>query len=427
MDFMSVRDRIKSRGCVTALAAYDFSRRFHVTDPRDRVYGLRGVMNHEERDLITPDYHKSEAEVFRDTTRSLLLHTNSLIWLSHARPVYETPSLVSPEEQRNMSTLHWHGGNPQTQRGGLPTWAVDWTLSDEPENDQNPHARHVHQLDTLENKYQASGLLQARFVPQPDPNILSLEGRVVGKIKSCVRSFQMSAIAHGDRNFPDRPIEQTFLMAYLMCFVSAITEIKSNTYKATGEPRADAIWRTLLANRWSVPGGVVQHGQPDIQLEQWISRLLALWKTQDPAQRYKWSSIAYDRFVYQSRIAGRRPSPVEQEDIFPTVIAWNSLSRGVVGRCFCTIEGEFLGLCPPTAKEGDLVVVLSGRNVPYVLRQADSQTMHSGSSSGMDKSCVSPLTTQKWHFIGEAYVHGRMNGEAVSSDFNDSDLTFDIA
>ncbi|KAL7768395.1 hypothetical protein ACKLNR_002696 [Fusarium oxysporum f. sp. zingiberi] len=52
-----------------------------------------------------------------------------------------------------------------------------------------------------------------------------------------------------------------------------------------------------------------------------------------------------------------------------------------------------LGLCPPDTKEGDFICILLGCSVPGVLRE----------------------TTDKRHMIliGEAYVHGKMDGEAM--------------
>ena len=55
-------------------------------------------------------------------------------------------------------------------------------------------------------------------------------------------------------------------------------------------------------------------------------------------------------------------------------------------------EGGHLGLAPRNAVPGDRVVILIGGQVPYILRATGDHHIT---------------------LVGEAYVHGRMNGEAL--------------
>jgi hypothetical protein len=57
---------------------------------------------------------------------------------------------------------------------------------------------------------------------------------------------------------------------------------------------------------------------------------------------------------------------------------------------FCYPNG-FLGLGPAEVESGDVVCILSGGNLPYVVR---------------------PLGQDEFTFLGPSYVHGIMNGEA---------------
>lgn len=70
-------------------------------------------------------------------------------------------------------------------------------------------------------------------------------------------------------------------------------------------------------------------------------------------------------------------------------------------RFFVTEKGYF-GLGSPTTQEGDEVWILSGGNTPYILRQTD------GPSS------------RNRIFVGEAYVHGIMQGEALNEHILDN-------
>jgi hypothetical protein len=68
-----------------------------------------------------------------------------------------------------------------------------------------------------------------------------------------------------------------------------------------------------------------------------------------------------------------------------------------------------IGLGPRTVKEGDLICVLLGCSVPVILRPATDPTL---------AGC--------YHFIGDAYVHGVMDGEVVTrleaGDYTTEDL-----
>ena len=76
---------------------------------------------------------------------------------------------------------------------------------------------------------------------------------------------------------------------------------------------------------------------------------------------------------------------------------WGILNDGKVRTMFSTRTG-YLGMGPATANPGDLVCILATASVPHVLRK---------------------LGKGKYRFIGEAYVHGIMDGEVKP---NASDL-----
>ncbi|KAF2249584.1 HET-domain-containing protein [Trematosphaeria pertusa] len=64
-------------------------------------------------------------------------------------------------------------------------------------------------------------------------------------------------------------------------------------------------------------------------------------------------------------------------------------------RCFVRTSRGYMGWAPDCCRAGDVVVVLNGGLVPYVLRQLDETEFG-----------------QKYTFLGDAYIHGIMDGEA---------------
>jgi len=64
-------------------------------------------------------------------------------------------------------------------------------------------------------------------------------------------------------------------------------------------------------------------------------------------------------------------------------------------RCFLTTSEGRMGIGPADSARGDAVAVIFGGAVPYVIRE-------NRSSPG-----------RSWAFVGESYISGLMNGEAI--------------
>lgn len=69
-----------------------------------------------------------------------------------------------------------------------------------------------------------------------------------------------------------------------------------------------------------------------------------------------------------------------------------------LSNCFFHTNSGHQGLCPSGAQTGDLLVVLLGGHVPYVLRE---------------KKGAGEAVSGRWEFIGECYLQGYMYGRAV--------------
>ena len=74
------------------------------------------------------------------------------------------------------------------------------------------------------------------------------------------------------------------------------------------------------------------------------------------------------------------------------------LSASITGRRLFTTTDEHVGIAPPYVKEGDIICVLFGGQTLYVLRPL---------ADGDD-----------YFFLGECYVYGMMDGEAMPTDEN---------
>jgi Heterokaryon incompatibility protein (HET) len=122
----------------------------------------------------------------------------------------------------------------------------------------------------------------------------------------------------------------------------------------------------------------------------WTSRLQRsdMQELRQPYDRKLTYDKNFDHFLAHARPSAERPDQIELED---------NPSVGCHGpRWFCTPDGVE-GLYPPMAKVGDLIVVLYGGRVPYVLRP--------------QKGKGDEIT--RYSFIGECYLEGYMHGRAL--------------
>lgn len=141
------------------------------------------------------------------------------------------------------------------------------------------------------------------------------------------------------------------------------------------DPKVDQLWRTLVANR-GPDGGPVKN---------WYRRAcfecLELHKNQ--------------AYFSSNRVKDLKKTPEIMVEFLDRIrqVVWERT-------CFSTaeIDGKsFVGLGPNKAHENDLICILFGCSVPVVLREKKAQGQ----------------TTKEYKFIGECYVDGMMDGEAI--------------
>ena len=130
----------------------------------------------------------------------------------------------------------------------------------------------------------------------------------------------------------------------------------------------------------------------------WTSRLLRsdMQGLRQPYDRDLTYDKNFDHFLAHARPSAERPDRAELKD---------NPSVGCHDPCWFHTPDGIEGLCPPMAKVGDLIVVLYGGRVPYVLRPQDGKSDE----------------TAKYNFIGECYLEGYMHGRALDPQDGDKD------
>jgi hypothetical protein len=94
------------------------------------------------------------------------------------------------------------------------------------------------------------------------------------------------------------------------------------------------------------------------------------------------------------------------------------------GRRFFTTHGRRMGLGPPDMQEDDLVCIIKGEPSAYILRPADKESLlRNGVHPQSDLDAHPELFT----LLGDAYLHGCMDGEAFTAPDREPDRDFILA
>ncbi|KAK2865005.1 hypothetical protein FQN49_004000 [Arthroderma sp. PD_2] len=398
---------------------------FLATDPRDKIYGIYGLLNKtarsgEEREVQwRADYTKPVEQVYAEATKRIILDAGELRMLS----------AVLDHSWRKIESLpSW-----------VPDYSVTWT-------------------NMMSSYSDAAGSLT---VPSPLIELSEPWGVIT------VQGLQIDTVL-GIGNTTSGPgdLKRFFDPSWL-----ELTLLVPSTYHQTGQLRSEALWRTLCANKGPngqppapqsfssefsemigkmlVRAAWVEEGNaranPELNfapsLGHGIERVFEMF-TEPPLENLSkedlecefnepsrnLSSQATQKLVFtlvkahvlaltESDGSCSIPSldtlldleadlAVKNED--PSAGLSRLLRQGgtlvrtlqsTVGRrrLFVT-KGRFLGLGPAGMKEDDEIWVLPGAGAAFVLRKI---------IDGVDGGCP------KYKFIGETYIHGVMDGEAV--------------
>ena len=110
-------------------------------------------------------------------------------------------------------------------------------------------------------------------------------------------------------------------------------------------------------------------------------------------------SLCRHGYFVSSGQRGRRNSLLDELDTSDVTFhsASDTLTLGPTrGRVFFTSSTGYIGLAPHGTKEGDLIFVVMGADIPFVLRPCDDD--------------------DGYQLIGEAYVQGVMDGETIQME-----------
>ena len=303
------------------------------TDPRDKIYSLLGLLDERERGAINPDYRKTALLVYAETMTYLLQTARSV-----------QPACFFTLMKPNSSAL--------------PSWVPDFSQQRK-SSYYNPSGLH-------HNRHNASGPVPSDAKPyvlvSEDMKTITVNGVCVDQIDNVVPTSGIDMATEDYNQYAQSlgKIEQV---------VEEKVESISRQTHHSRRRRIEPLWQVLVANKSA--SGI--YGCPP----------------------------AYERM--HKVLCGREKAPQEftasiNRAVDPsyeyTSEYRTALANSLLGRSFFTTSTGFLGIGLPRIKIGDIITILFGAQLPFVLRR----------------------NGENFQMIGACYVSGVMNGEMMDKE-----------
>lgn len=349
-----LRQTVQKCGGHSLRKLFMISRTSAATDPRDRIYGLLGLLEEEARDpqlsmKIPVDYEKPCSETYTDALAHIFSRGEGPYFLSGV--CLSGGPAAAPQVASLPST---------TVQPDLPSWVPDFTRQDW-DGTTHPEGYFFHPPTTMHASGAGQGAKNGIILQ--DGRTLQAEGLIVDTI------FDVhpigSTLETVKRNLSHLENLATEARCRPCRFAPPIQPLMQ-TFRE-GEP----LWRILVSNKHLKSG----YDPAPLTYEATYSSLL----------RDNASSTANES---DSRQLMGAQSLNDYEEI---------LRRSAGKKSFFTTINGFIGTCVPVSRAGDIIVIIFGSPSPFVLRPVP----------------VSTNEQQSYWLVGCSYVGGIMNGEMV--------------
>ncbi|KAI0518025.1 heterokaryon incompatibility protein 6 [Xylaria bambusicola] len=319
-----------------------------------RIKGQTGKMDSLELIQLTRDFGVTNAEDKIFGLFALLSDTDREAIGPYTRATEQVYRRFAALQVRRGRTIHMFDSAGLQRRHGevrnLPSWVPDWTAQG-----KSPKV-----ISTLRpTPYSASGTAQ--------PHIQFI-GDITGSGGISVRCLAVDtieAVVHV-HTAPLLPSGQPDFLVFHDKFRAAFDELISQR-KPVYRNSEEAFARVLLMDDMYTGRNAIMHSSP----------------ITDPAVTYHSALAAWRERRSEGGLGGKKMDAVQTFQMQARTAA--------VGRGFATTRAGYIGLVPPCAQVGDLIIVILGATVPYVVREAQGGYV----------------------LVGDAFVHGLMYGEAL--------------
>ncbi|KFA56397.1 hypothetical protein S40293_05043 [Stachybotrys chartarum IBT 40293] len=353
-----LRMATQSEGGDDLARLFRLSRTSESTDPRDRIYGLLGLIRNEGHDSTSDvhlpiDYNKSASEVYTDAMAYMFSRGDGPSFLSGvflAGLNAEAPLIPNLPQG--------------TTQPGLPSWVPDFTRQIAPKALQPPGTIFYPPAGLKNGGATGAGAGCNNGRCLEDRRTLRVEGLVVDTIKQVIHLGEsLDDIIYGLPRL--EALSAQARGAPCAAYIDASIASFIQRFK-----RSEELWRVLISNKKFNSG-------------------------------YETAPLAYEDSY--RRLLGQATSKIRhgQEQTEAAQDEYEQCLRGGIGkRVLFITESGFVGTSVPDTREKDTVVILFGAPTAFTLRPIGYRVV-----CGKD--------VQVHGLVGAAYVGGIMGGEMV--------------
>ncbi|KAK3683276.1 hypothetical protein LTR37_020389 [Vermiconidia calcicola] len=377
------------------------SREKGATDVRDKVFALYGVFQELKiaRTLPAPDYSKSTEDVYRELTIACI------------------------ESDRNLTVLFDAPSDRRHLRPHLASWVPDWS-----DSGWRGKGSTDCRIALTRDRFCAAGPTDPEWCFSKDGHRLQLRGKFIDEVILCGTPFCCLVDAHtlaNIRDYRDPSTNSNAKEEYLSGLRQLYDSLTSwvsvcawyDRYPATGETAREAFCRTLTQDFSIAEDVTPEHYQqvsaawfdimasanPDVEVfrarygseldDATIERVIEMCPP-DAVSFSAFTMKSGGEFHSAAKLwSNRRGFYVTADGRMGTAPARTEVLRDGSSRAVNLVEA------------GDLIAVISGMEMPMVLRPLGSEAAADAKVVVRHGECVYRLVTH-------AYVHGIMYGEA---------------
>ncbi|KAK5947079.1 hypothetical protein PMZ80_001225 [Knufia obscura] len=366
------------------------SRNNFVTDPRDKIYAMLGLATDDVARSIPQSYHESNTtmKTFSDAARSFIADGRGYELLEHAGVHHKIP--------------------------GLPSWVPDWT-----HQSRSKLKTHLYQCTT------SSG--PSISLSKSDPNKVTVRGAAPKRIIAVGPAWRYYSSGDDELDIHSQPFMPMktksddimklppFSDEDARCFILQMATNLADAAKCKdvyGEDLNQAIARTLCADiSWS--GERLSDSPAALEAFQKAFHAFQTFYAQGPEPDQLPLEPGSKLRVHNSGIFDWILECSEEEadrfmcELWPFAMALQEAQRG---RRFAILKNGSLATVPWDAEVDDLVMLIEGARVPFVVKAQDKAHKQDDPMS--------------FELIGDCYVHGLMDGaRAQQGSFKWRDVT----
>lgn len=333
------------------------------TEPQDSIFAFYGISCYAslKEHLIAPSDEPSDEPSDKPSIETLFTR----LAISTLRKASDLDFLGIPRLRRGS-------------KGGLrlPSWVPDWSCHDPISFSlQGLEIRHS-MLENDRPTYAATGT--SSYKPIIDEGRLRLEvsGYIIDRISSVSEPWIMQETS-GFQSIR----KQALVLQQNQKFIDdwgTVLEVDSRSAYHTGENMRDVLWQVCTARRFDDGDSEETVQKAFHRFEKRQKYLRAIRKLH--LHHFLWVWMAVVMVGHLLRFFG-----IENPEM-----AFRTKVAGMINRQAMKTSQRSVGMVPGIAKVDNVIVLLKGGRLPFVVRQRG----------------------EEWELIGDCYVHGITNGEA---------------